>query len=197
MKNNAFIEFINTAFLVSLIAFMVFYVVLGDRIALFREFMRTLMPVVCALIPFLVTIKTSSIKLRKFERDGQLDSVYSYLSDDDQRHDLYVVSALPAVLIGLSLFDGALTLEDSVQAFSVAAIAFLWHRYLFAWRHGRTEFSYRDKLWDDIVSFSLPVMVMSVSVMAGSVDRLDVYQTVTVFGMQYGWRLFLFRRAAY
>jgi hypothetical protein len=197
MKNGGFIEFINTAFLVGLIAFMVFYVILGDRMTIFQEFMRTLMPVVCALIPFLVTVKVSKVKLRKFEQDGQLDSAYSYLSDDDQRHDLYVVSALPAVLIGLSLFDGAVTLEDAVQAGSVTVIAFLWHRFLFAWRHGRSEFTYRDKLWDDIISFALPVMVMAVAVMAASVDRLDVYQTVVVFGMQYGWRLFLFRRAAY
>lgn len=197
MKSGGFIEFINTAFLVGLIAFMVFYFILGDRITVFQDFIRTLMPVVCALIPFLVTVKVSKVKLRKFERDGQLDAVYSYLSEDDQCHDLYVISALPAVILGLAFFDGAVTLEDAVQALSVAVIAFLWHRFLFAWRHGRSEFSYRDKLWDDIVSFSLPVMVMAVSVMALSVDRLDVYQTVVVFGMQYGWRLFLFRRAAY
>jgi len=114
---NLLIDFISMVVLIALIAFVLFYLILGNRFDAFVGLMRSLAPIAIFLILFLVVIKIKRIELnKKSEFEGDKDIVIHLRFMDLLKWDI-IVFLTPVIFLLIALaIDEQVVLKDVIQA---------------------------------------------------------------------------------
>jgi len=130
---DLFFDFINHVFLLSLVGFVIFFFIVGDRFGKFVEVMRSLMPVAIFGIIFLVMLKIKRMKFKQRQKSGnEYEEIVLYLSYFDELKCDILVFLLPiAILIIPFIKYGDIAATDIAQASVAFSLMYLWRKILF------------------------------------------------------------------
>lgn len=193
---DVIIDFLNYTFLVILVIFCITFFIIGDRFAIFTEFMKSLVPLAILGIFFLIKIRLSKQSYKKFTKENSLDDIIKYLSKLDKIKDTVVISFLPVFIIGSSYLAGRVDLINLLQALVTFCMMYFWHMILFR-KENINKITYLtnfDKIKDEVVIFLLPILIIGLAILDGAVDFVEILQGVMAFLIVYYWHKILFRK---
>ncbi len=124
------IELANLIFLLLLVAFVIFYVVAGDRFELIQSVIKALMPLALFGIPFLIRMKMLRSEKRERAEEGS-DEITIYLTYLDKfKSEIFAFST--GIIVYLVAFIGQLPDKtDMLQALIAFGVFFIWQNSLF------------------------------------------------------------------
>lgn len=191
------LDFFYYVFIIGLSIFVFYYIVLGDRFAIFTE-IKTLVALAFFAVPLLIIIKLRRTTIKKLRKEDDLDEIITYLTTFDKIKDRIVTVFLPVFIVGLAVLDGYIDTADYFQAVVSFVVIFLWHSVLFKKKGTAAGLSYLtnlDKIKDEFVTFLLPIIIISIGVIDKNVDVIDFFQALIVFLIMYFWHKILFKKA--
>jgi hypothetical protein len=127
------IDFINLVFLIALIAFVVFYFIVGDRFGSFVRIMESLVPIsfFCIIMLIALRLKRDEIKRLKKIGDGNTEITLRLSLFDKYKGDA-LIFLLPIVILSIPLFiEKIVTFADIIQATAAFLFMYFWNKYLF------------------------------------------------------------------
>lgn len=130
---DVIIDFINHIFLLSMVAFFIFWFTVGDRFEAFAELMRSLVPIGIFGFIFLVMIKIKRMKMKERRRNSEEDAeiVLRLTYFDESRGDI-LIFLLPIIILLIAFFiDGFVATADVIQAAFAFLLMYLWKSALF------------------------------------------------------------------
>lgn len=190
------IEFVNTVFLIFLIYFSLFYYILGDALGEFNRILKLIAPLALFASPLVYIFRERRPQYKKFKKENTLNEVINYITRNDIILDRVIIITLPLIILGISIYDLHLQATDLIQAFVVFLIMLGRHLMFFFKRENIEriiQVTNFDKMKDEIIIFSLPLLVMSVGSALRSINKTDYFQAVTVFVVMYAWHKYLFK----
>ena len=127
------LDFINYAFLLALVGFVILFFIAGDRFGVFIEIMKSLMPVAVFGIIFLVMLKIKRMKFREKERDGsEREETVLYLTYFDELKCDILVFLLPIIILLIPFIkDRDIAMTDIIQASVAFLLMHFWKKILF------------------------------------------------------------------
>jgi len=126
------IDFINFAFGVIIIGLTILYIIAGDNFENFKRFMETLVPFGCLAILFLINLKLWRLRVKKKEREGNLEITLQLTYFDKLKSDFFVFFLPASVLLIAYFSNGRIISTDIIEALIVFILAFLWQKWLFS-----------------------------------------------------------------
>jgi hypothetical protein len=190
---NVLIDFFNYIFLLLLVSFIIIYIIVGDRISIFTNIIKTIIPLSYFLAMFLLAIKIDRNKYEKIRKEDKLDEVVIYFDRIDNIKDIVVTLILPVVVIFIAMID-KINIIDIFQAVSSFSLMYFWHLVIFMKRDdmGGIKFMTNfDVLKDRVVIFLLPIVIISIPLTQKFIDNLDIFQALSVFVIMWLWRKIL------
>jgi len=178
------IDFLNYLFLLLVSIFMLFYVVFGNRMSAFAEFMNLLMAFSAFSFIFLIVLKIKRQQIKKYVKEDNLDEIASYASPTDLFIDRIITLSAFAAVIAIAFVGGNISITDFFQALIPSAIFFFWHLYLFKRGSGinkAVSLSKLDKIKDEVFIFFLPIVLLSIAILSREIDPLDAFQAIALF----------------
>ncbi|OGF25517.1 hypothetical protein A2331_01465 [Candidatus Falkowbacteria bacterium RIFOXYB2_FULL_34_18] len=135
MKAKFFIlDFINFVFFIALVAFFIYYIILGDRFEAATKLMKFAGQASFFGILFFVRLNIYLQKIKKMVENGErfMDRMFIfYLTMWDKTVSEIIVFLLPILIIIIAYFGGEVTHLDFFQALVVFSLAFFWHTLFF------------------------------------------------------------------
>ena len=190
------IEFVNTVFLIILIYFSLFYYILGNALGEFYGMLKFIAPLALFASPLVYIFRERRPQYKKLKKEDTLNEVINYIAHTDIILDRIIIITLPLILLGISIYNFYFGAVDLIQAFVVILILLGRHLMLFFKRENTErimQITNFDKLKDEIVLFSLPLIIMSVGAGLRSINTIDYFQAVTAFVIMYVWHKYLFK----
>ena len=184
------IDFFNYALLLFLIIFCLIFFIVGNRLAVFTEFIKLLMPLAYFGIFFLVRLKFDREALRKRKKEGNLNEIIKYLTKLDKIKDLIIISILSIIILIIAMIDGYVDVFDILQAIIAFLTMFFWHLALIRKGKNINEsmcITYFDKIKDEMVIFLLPIIIISIVLVNKNVNMVDFLQAFIPFLAIYVW----------
>jgi len=195
-----FFDFIETVLIILLVAFLLFYFILGDRMSFAGQIVKMLVPFSFFGVLFIFKLKISRRLLRKVKGSGSSGDVVIYFTNKDKFKDLGVIIIIFLLLLMIPWFiDKTLYIEDNIQIASIVVVLYLWHRYLFRNRVGDGIEMYLNKIglvFDGIVNYLLPLIIVLISISFLNLDVIDIIQSLITFFIFFIWHKVLFNSAA-
>ncbi len=192
------IDFINYAFLLALMTFLIIYFIAGDRFFLFTRLLKSLLPLSLFGIILLIKIKMSRNSIKKGEVDNDLDETIAYIIKKDIIKDLIIIAIMPIIIIMIALLDISINFNDIFQAILIFIIMLLWHIVLFKKKEDMNHLVYitnLDIIKDEVVIFLMPVLIIAIALMKKNIDIIDIMQALFPFIIFYVWHKRLFRKS--
>ena len=191
-----FFEFLDTVFTSFVIAFIVFYFIVGRHWDVAEFIVKALTPFSVFSLIFIVKFKLGKRRMKKMAVEARLDEPCFYLSKSDRLKDRLVIAGLFFVLLAVPFFDNSFNAVDLWQGLLVLFIYSFWHIFLFKGEEGDDliPVTYFDQLKDEAVIFFTPVAVLAVSLLARDTSWLDVIQAIIAAGVMYIWHRHLFNK---
>ena len=127
------IDFINLVFLIALIAFVVFYFIVGDRFGTFILILKSLVPIsfFCILMLIAIRLRREEIKRLKKNGEGNMEINLRLNLFDKYKGDI-LIFLLPIVILLIPFFiEKIVTLADIIQATVAFLWMYLWNKHLF------------------------------------------------------------------
>ncbi len=191
------IDFINFAFLIAVSVYIFFYIVTGGNLSIFTDFFQMLMPIALFSFPFLIITKLNRQKIKKFDKENNLDEPVAYIAQADKIRHIIVILIVAIVIILIAVIDGYMIFSDFIQALTVLLFLLIWHYILF-YRDGNKVtviyLTYYDKIKDEVVSFLLPLVVLSTPLLSKNIDNVDFLQALSAFFIYYIWHFLMLRK---
>ncbi len=131
-SRDLFFYFLETIFIIFLIAFSLFFFILGDRFYLIYVFMRAVAPLAVYALFFLAVTEARRREMKKRKREERMDIVLLLDFWDKAKADFITFGLATAIFVIPFLTKGRPDIIDVFQASVVLVILFLWHRYLFS-----------------------------------------------------------------
>ncbi len=184
------IDFFNYALLLVLIIFCLTFFIVGNRLAIFTEFIKLLMPLAYFGIFFLIRIKFDRETLKKRKKEDNLNEIIKYLTKLDKIKDLIIISFLSIIIFVIAMIGGGIDVFDILQAIIAFFTMFFWHLVLFRKRkniNGLMYITYFDKIKDEMVIFLLPIIIISIVLVNKNVNVVDFLQAFIPFLAIYVW----------
>lgn len=191
------IDFINYAFLLLLTGFCITYFVIGDRFAMFGEFLKMVLPISLFGIFFLIKLKFKRKIINKIADGKERNEIIGYFSREDKFKDNIIVTALPFIVLLISFFEKNLDFIDLTQALLAYLYVRLWHNYLFRAEEESSQTIYlrrSDKEKDEIAIYFLPVFICGIAMIKSELNMIiDFVQALTCFVLMISWHYVLFQ----
>lgn len=191
------IDFLNFAFFLGLVIFIILYIVVGDRIDIFAKIAKMLIPVSYFMAMFLLALRSDEEKFEKFRKEDKLDEIVKYLDRVDSVKDIVVIIILSVVIIFLGMIEGINSI-DIVQALTSLVILNLWHVIIFRKKEDLAGLQYMtnfDVMKDRVVIFLLPLIVLAIPFSSsGGVETVDIVQAIVSLAIMYGWRKLMLKK---
>jgi len=192
---DMFFEFLETAFIIILISFVVVYIILGDRLDLARKIVVGVLPLTYFSIFFLNKQRVYRKKIKKaLKQELNLEQIICSVREIDKRRDKICIILSEIVILGLALYGGGILIDDMAQALLVLLIMILRYLFLFT-NKDKTEKEYltiKDKHRDEFINYILPILMILIALFGKSADVIDTVQALAVFMIIYIWHNFLF-----
>lgn len=190
------IDFLNFAFFLGLVIFIILYIVVGDRIDIFTKIAKMLIPVSYFMAMFLLALRSDEEKFEKFRKEDKLDEIVKYLDRVDSVKDIVVIIILSVVIVFLGMIEGVNPI-DIVQALTCLVILNLWHVIIFRKKEDLAGLQYMtnfDVMKDRVVIFLLPLIVLAIPFSSGEVGTVDIVQAIVSLAIMYGWRKLMLKK---
>lgn len=198
MKAKYFIlDFINFLFLIALSTFLFFYFLQGDRIQNAGNFFEAMSKFSFFGIFFFAFAKKNSKKishLKKEEKKRSYFELIKYLSYKDEIKDWIYLISLPIIIIFSAHLFNSVDKIDLIQAFLVFYVMAILHKYIFNKKkyNSRNFLTNADKMIDEIAVYSLPMIIMGISIIFKSYNNFDFIQSLIILIESLIWHYFLF-----
>ena len=190
------IDFINTVFIIVLSTFCFFYFFLLGNTDIAKQIVKIAMIFSVFGILFLVKMKIARRKIKKIEREYNLDKIILYFNKIDLLKDIAVVILLFFIMFIIAVVGGSYNYIDTFQAIFILVYLLSWHFVLFRKKDNTGEsiiITSLDKYFDDFVIFIMPILILLIPLFFKLVDVIDIFQTTIIFILLYFWRKILFK----
>lgn len=190
------IDFLNFAFFLGLVIFIILYIVVGDRIDIFTKIAKMLIPVSYFMAMFLLALRSDEEKFEKFRKEDKLDEIVKYLGRVDSVKDIVVIIILSVVIVFLGMIEGINSI-DIVQALTCLVILNLWHVIIFRKKEDLAGLQYMtnfDVMKDRVIIFLLPLIVLAIPFSSGEVGTVDIVQAIVALAIMYAWRKLMLKK---
>lgn len=190
------IDFLNFAFFLGLVIFIILYIILGDRLDIFTKIAKMLIPVSYFFAMFLLALRNDEEKFEKFRKEDKLDEIVKYLGRVDSVKDIVVIIIISVVIVFLGMIEG-INPTDFVQALSSLVLLNLWHMVIFRKKEDLAGLQYMtnfDVMKDRVVIFILPLVVLATPLSSGNVGTIDIVQAIVALAIMYGWRKLMLKK---
>jgi len=128
---SGLLDFLAFAFVLAMIAFVVFFVIVGNRIDFVMNIMSFLAPIGVFMSIFLVFSRFRIKEIRRKKDEGSDDLILYLRYTDKIISDLVMVSTPVVIMLIAFLSRGDIAKPDILQAFIVFIILFLFFRRLY------------------------------------------------------------------
>jgi hypothetical protein len=125
------VTFAETLFIIFAVAFVIIYVILGDRLSLFIVMMKTLAPLAVFVLLFLIASRMKRREYAKRKREQRFDIVLSLTFFDKMKADAVTFGVPFLILLTAYFFKGEIWLEDIFQSLVAFIVVAIWNKYLF------------------------------------------------------------------
>jgi hypothetical protein len=191
-----FFEFLDTVLTSIIIAFIVFYFIVGQHFDVAVFIVKTVTPFSVFGLIFIVKFKLNKRQMKRMSVEMSLDEPFVFLARSDNFKDWLAIGILFLVILAIPFFDGSLGAIDFIQALVVLIISGFWHIFLFKNKEKGdlipvTQFT---RLKDEVIIVFIPVAVLMISLWARDLNLLDSLQAVVAGGGMYIWHQYLFNQ---
>jgi hypothetical protein len=127
------IDFINLIFALALVAFIMFYFVVGDRFSAFVQLLESLIPIGIYGMIFLIMINIKRVKLKREVNEGNEDTeITLHLNYLDKLKADILVFLMPIIILLIAFFvEKVVTAVDVIQASAAFLLMYFWQKILF------------------------------------------------------------------
>ncbi|MEA3398747.1 MAG: hypothetical protein U9R06_03320 [Patescibacteria group bacterium] len=163
---------------------MLFYIVFGNRMAIFAEILNLLMVFSIFAMIFLIVLKIKRRQIKKYIKEDNSSEIIAYVSAIDLLMDRCLILSSFFITVGIAFLNRTITVIDFLQGAFPALILFFWHIYLFKNGTGINEVASLtkiDKTKDEIFIFFLPIVIFIIALGSGIIDSMDSYQAIALF----------------
>jgi len=181
-------DFLDTAFLLFLISFCVFYFIVGDHFDVAQKIAKAAFAFSWVGVIFMLKFKFAKVHIRKLVREGRENEIVAYYDKTDRLKDLLLILSYPILIIVIGLWKNNLDDVDVFQAIMIFFVAYFWHFNLFSPKEEVTRIMYAtnlDKLKDEIFTFFLPFFIIIIAFSRGEVNDSDIVQALLIFFISY------------
>ena len=188
-------DFLETIFLICLISFVVFYFIVSDRLGQAEHILKTVLPFAVFGIVFLSKIKYNRHELKRLDRKNTLDEAVIYPTAVLIKWDIRVIILISLVILLIPFLDKTLSIVDALQAFLFGGIMYAWHRHLFFTKDSDSPdkaISRAQVNRDEMLIFSLPIIVIIPALLARDINTLDTIQALAACVLMYVWRKYFY-----
>lgn len=182
------VDFLDTAFLLFMISFCVFYFIVGNHFDVAQKIVKAAFAFSWVGVIFMLKFKFAKVHIRKIIGEGRENEIVAYFDKTDRLKDLLLIIVYPVSIIALGLWKESLNDVDVFQALIIFLVAYFWHFNLFSPREDVTRLMYAtnmDKLKDEIFTFFLPFFIIIIAFSRGEVDNIDIIQALLIFLISY------------
>jgi len=128
---DAFIEFITTVIVLLMFAFIVFFIILGDRFDMIVNFFVSIIPLAIFSLLAIIILNLRKREVKKKKEDLNYE-ITLFLNYSDRLTSDMVYTGLPVLILFTAfLLKGTIELDDVVQASLVLALLYLYFRSLY------------------------------------------------------------------
>ena len=183
-----FFDFLNTVFLLALIAFLVFYFIAKNNWGMAEKIAKNAMNLSVLGVLLLIKLKTIRIKFKNRKEEESFDDIVVYFDRFDKIKSFLAILAI-LILMSLGSFFWGVDLKTSLtQIIIVFLVSYLWHIFLFRKRGSVAIRLYAiilDEIIDSILIYFSPVLVLSVSWLFSCYSSIDMFNALAVLGILY------------
>ena len=188
-------DFVETLFLILLITFIVFYFIVGNRLGLAEDIIKTVIPFAIFGILFLSKLKYSRHELRRLDRESTAEEAVIYPTAILVKWNIRVIIIISFIILLIPFFNKTLSIIDALQAFVFGGPMYVWHRYLFFSKGSKSPdkaISRAQMNKDEMLIFSLPIIVLLPPLLARDLNTLDIIQALAAIGLMFSWRKYFY-----
>lgn len=181
-------DFLNTVFLLVLIAFCVFYFIVGDNWAVAEKIVKISFSLSIFGILFLIKLKMVRREIKREKNSKSFDDIAVYFSHGDKIKDLIIIFTI-LLLMFLGSFFWSPNLKISFwQILIIFLFLYFWHIYLFRKRDSSAVRMYAtilDELVDSVFIYFTPIIVLSISLLYDSYSEMDIANALILISILY------------
>jgi len=188
-------DFIETIFLILLISFIVFYFIVGDRLGVAEDVIKTVLPFAIFGLLFLSKLKYSRHELKWLDRKSTAEEAVIYPTAALVKWDTRVIIIISLILLLIPFFNKTLSIIDALQVFVFATLMYIWHRHLFFSKGSKIPDKAINRAQinkDEMFIFSLPIIVLVPPLLARDLNTLDVIQALVAITLMFAWRKYFY-----
>lgn len=188
-------DFFETLFLIFLIAFVVFYFIVGDRLDLARHILKTVLPFAVFGIVFLSKMKYNRHELKRLDNENSADQAVVYPTKAMIKWDFRIIIFISFIILLIPFLNKTLSIIDALQVFLFGGVMYAWHRHLFFTKdsEGPDKALTRAQInKDEMLIFSLPIIVIVPALLARDINTLDIVQAFAACALVYAWRKYFY-----
>lgn len=181
-------DFVNTMFLLALIAFCVFYFIVGNNWGVAEKIVKIAVNLSIFSILFLAKLKIIRHKTKYKEKDESFDDIAVYFSHADKIKNLIIIFVILFLIFLISFFWSPDMNIAFVQIIWIFFILYFWHFYLFRKRDAlklRMYATILDETIDSVLIYFIPVIILSVSLLFNYYSALDIVNALVAMGILY------------
>jgi hypothetical protein len=191
-----FFDFLELVFIIFLCVFVLFYLILGDRLDVFKIIFDLAIPLIIFLIPLAIVLRLRRHNVKKMREEKNITEVIAYISKSDKTKDYIIIVLVSIMVLIVPLIDKSFKLTDFFQALAVTFIMLPWHLYLFKSNDKDVSrvitLRYVDKFKNEIIVFFTPLFLIAIGIIGGEVVVVDYFQAVLTFVILYFQHIQLF-----
>ena len=188
-------DFLETLFLIVLISFIVFYFIVGDRLGLAEDIIKIVLPFAIFGILFLSKLKYSRHELKRLNRENTAEEAVIYPTAALVKWDARVIIIISLIILLIPFFNKTLSIIDALQVFLFGGIMYVWHRHLFFSKGSKIPdkaISRAQMNKDEMLIFSLPIIVLIPCLLARDLNTLDIIQALVAVAFMFAWRKYFY-----
>ena len=188
-------DFLETIFLILLISFIIFYFIVGNRLELAENILKTVLPFAVFGILFLSKMKYNRLDLKRLNRGSTADEAEIYPTPVLIKWDVRMIVIISLIIILIPFFNKTLSIIDALQAFIFGGLMYAWHRYLFFTKGSKAPDKAISRVQinkDEMFIFSLPIIVLIPPMLARGLNTLDIIQALVAIALMFAWRKYFY-----
>ncbi len=130
-STQLFFTFLETVFIIGLIAFTIIYIILGDRLGAIFRIMNAAAPAAVYSVFFYIATKIRKREYRKRSREMRLDLVLLLKYTDKVKADMFTFGTPVIILLTAFFLKNEVLIDDLFQSIIAFISLYFWNKYLF------------------------------------------------------------------
>jgi len=184
-----FVDFLETIFLLSVIAFFVFYFIVEGNWSIAEEITKVSSSLSFFGAIFFLKLKKIKTEIReKKEKDESLDDIFTYFNKKDKLKSIISISLILISMSFINYFLGIDIKSEFNQILLTLFILYSWHFYLFRKRDSvvvRMYAIFLDKIIDSILMYFISILILIIPWFFNAYGYADILNAVITMIIMY------------